>query len=129
MFNRIETLRMADALIAHGTQRQRIIATNIANADTPDYHAKDLDGFATSFNSTAPTTMRATHDRHLGARDWGIGPHRIRAIDSEPNPNGNTVALEDEMFRIADARREFDLALTITKSSLAMIRTSLGRRA
>lgn len=129
MFNRIETLRMADALISHGTRRQRVIATNIANADTPNYQAKDVESFKASLNASAKTDMRATHVKHLTASGWGMGGSRVHRIESEPSPNGNSVSLEDEMFRIVDARREFDLALTITKSSLAMMRTSLGRRA
>lgn len=128
MFNRIETLRMADALISHGVERQRIIASNIANADTPSYRTKDLDSFSASFNSMPETGMRATNPNHLTASRWGMGATRVLELPAEPNPNGNTVSLEEEVFKISDARREFDLALTITKSSLGMMRTSLGRR-
>ena len=129
MFERIDTLRMADALIAHGAKRQRLIATNVANADTPDYRAKDLAGFARSYDETAPTGLRATHDRHIPGSGWGMGASRLIDADGEPAPNGNTVSIEDEMFRLADAKREFDLALTVTKTSLGLIRTSIGRRA
>lgn len=128
MFNRIETLRMAGALVSHGAERQRIIASNISNADTPSYRTKDLDSFSASFNSLPEGGMRATNPLHLTASGWGMGGARTLELPTEPNPNGNTVSLEEEVFKIADARREFDLALTITKSSLGMIRTSLGRR-
>lgn len=128
MFDRIGTLKMADQLIAHGAQRQRLIATNVANADTPGYRAVDLDSFARSYDDTGDTGLRRTHDRHLAASDWGLGGQRIRHAGGEPNPNGNTVSLEDEVFRIAEARREFDLAVTVTRSSLGLMRTSLGRR-
>lgn len=129
MFERIDTLRMADALIAHGAKRQRLIATNVANADTPEYRAKDLASFAQSYDQTAPAGMRATNSRHISGSEWGMGAPRIVDANGEPSPNGNTVSIEDEVFRLADAKREFDLALTVTKSSLDLIRTSIGRRA
>lgn len=128
MFDKIETLRMAEKLIAHGTQRQKMIATNVANADTPGFKAGDLAGFAESYSRAPATQMRTTSQRHIGGGDWGMGAPRRISAGGEPAPNGNTVSLEDEVFRIADARREFDLALTVTKTSLSLMRTSLGRR-
>lgn len=127
MFNSIQTLRIADALISHGAQRQRLIASNVANADTPNYRAKDLDSFSASFHAPPASGMRTTHERHFAASAWGMGGARTLNTTAEPSPNGNTISLEEEVFKTADARREFDLALTITKSSLGMMRTSLGK--
>ena len=42
MFDRIETLRMASSLTAHAAERQKLIAQNVANADTPGFRARDL---------------------------------------------------------------------------------------
>lgn len=128
MFDRIETLKMAEGLIAHGTQRQKLIATNVANADTPGFKAADLAGFADSYSRAPATALRMTSNRHIGGDSWGMGSPRKIGAGGEPAPNGNTVSLEDEVFRIADARREFDLAVTITKSSLSLMRASIGRR-
>lgn len=129
MFERIETLRMADALIAHGAKRQQLIATNVANSDTPDYRARDLADFSSAYDTAPPIGMRMTNARHVSGSDWGMGASRSTDTNGEPAPNGNTVSLEEEVFRLADARRQFDLALTVTKSSLGLIRTSIGRRA
>lgn len=129
MFERIDTLRMADALIAHGSKRQKLIATNVANADTPEYRAKDLASFARSYDDVGSSDMRTTDARHISGSNWGMGASRMIDANGEPSPNGNTVSIEDEVFRLADAKREFDLALTVTKSSLGLIRTSIGRRA
>ncbi|MDT1060350.1 FlgB family protein [Paracoccus sp. CPCC 101403] len=128
MFDRIDTLRMAGSLAAHASERQRLIAQNVANADTPGFRARDLGRFAETYRSAPATELRATRPGHASGITWG-GRDRPLDAGGEPAPNGNTVALEDEMVRIADARREFDLALAVTRSSLSMIRTSLGRRA
>lgn len=128
MFDRIETLRMASSLTTHASERQKLIAQNVANADTPGFHARDLGRFAESYRSEASTTLRATRPGHATGISWGDSP-RAKDAGGEPSPNGNTVSIEDEMIRTAQARREFDIAIAVTRSSLSLIRTSLGRRA
>ena len=128
MFDRIDTLRMASTLTTHAAERQKLIARNVANADTPGFRSRDLAGFAESYRSHVATDMRAARPGHLTGVGWGGGTDRITDAGGEPAPNGNTVSLEDEMFRSAAAKRQFDLSLAVTKSSLALVRTSLGRR-
>ncbi len=128
MFDRIETLRMAESLISHGSQRQKLIAANVANADTPGFRTKDLAAFSTSYRIAPQTALRATRPDHITSAGWGMGTPRTINAEGEPAPNGNTVSLEDEVFRTADARREFDLAVAITKSSYSLIRASIGRK-
>ena len=128
MFDNIETLKMADALIAHGTRRQKLIAANVANSDTPGFKAQDLDDFARTYDSLPGEGLRTTDPRHIGASGWGMGQQRQISAGGEPAPNGNTVSIEDEVFRMSGARREFDIALTVTRSSLSLMRTSIGRR-
>lgn len=127
MFDRIETLRMASALTAHASERQKLIAQNVANADTPGFRARDLGRFAETYNSDAATHMRSTRPGHATGLGWG-GNAGAKDAGGEPAPNGNTVSVEEEMIRTAQARREFDIAISVTRSSLSMIRTSLGRR-
>lgn len=128
MFDRIETLRMASSLTAHASERQKLIAQNVANADTPGFRARDLGRFAETYRSDVATQMRATKPQHATGLSWG-GKAQATDAGGEPAPNGNTVSVEEEMIRTAQARREFDIAVAVTRSSLSMIRTSLGRRA
>jgi flagellar basal-body rod protein FlgB len=48
--------------------------------------------------------------------------------DAVADPNGNSVALETEMLRAVDVKRQHDRALAIYKSSLTVLRTAIGRR-
>lgn len=126
MFAQIDTMRMARDLGAHAAQRQRVIATNVANADTPGYRARDLPEFEESLRRGS-LELRTTRAGHLAA---GLSGPPFRAVEAEgePSPNGNTVSLEDEMVRSADAKREFDLSLAVMQSGLNLIRTAIGRR-
>lgn len=128
MFDRIETLRMAGALTAHAADRQKLIARNVANADTPGFRSRDLAGFAETYKSQPAAEMRASRPGHVTGISWGSGAARALDTDGEPAPNGNTVSIEDEMFRSAEAKREFDISLAVTKSSLSLLRASIGRR-
>jgi flagellar basal-body rod protein FlgB len=128
MFDRIETLRMAGALTAHAAERQKLIAQNVANADTPGFRSRDLAGFAGTYQSQVSAEMRSTRPGHLTGISWGSGTERVMDDGGEPAPNGNTVSLEEEMIRIAETRREFDISLAVTRSAMSLIRTSLGRR-
>ena len=59
MFGQIDTMRMARDLGAHAAQRQRVIATNVANADTPGYRARDLERFSDSYRQGAAIGLHA----------------------------------------------------------------------
>ncbi len=48
--------------------------------------------------------------------------------EGERDPNGNSVSLETEMLNAVSAKRQHDRALAIYKSSLTVLRASLGRR-
>jgi flagellar basal-body rod protein FlgB len=127
MFDNLEIMRMASGLARHASARQDIVARNIANADTPDYHARDVVAFDEVYEDGAPEGMRATRAGHLSASDGADGL-RLFELPGESSPNGNTVSLETEMMRSAEVRHQHDMATSIYKTSLDILRTSHGRR-
>lgn len=127
---RLNVLRLASELAAHASARQGVIAENVAHADTPGYKARDLQSFAEHVETrAAPFTARTTRPGHVafGADLRGFDPRELTAFGAE-SPNGNTVALEDQMMRAADVRQSHDMALGVYSKSLDILRTSLGRR-
>jgi len=96
-------------------ERQRLIASNIANADTPGYVARDMDFAralreATGQVQTAAAT--ATQARHLapaaGAR---AEPQLLYAQASQDNLDRNTVDLDRERASFADNTVKYEAAL------------------
>ncbi|MGR3659613.1 MAG: FlgB family protein [Paracoccaceae bacterium] len=128
MFTNLNVFRMAEAMAVHAGQRQAIIAQNVANADTPGYQARDLTAFAESFEKQASGGfMRTSRASHLNA---GLGSGiEVTGVKMNPasDPNGNSVSIEQEMLRAVDVKRQHDRAIAIYKSSLSIIRVSLGR--
>lgn len=115
MFESLDILRMAQAHAAHAGLRQRAIAQNVANADTPGYRARDAVDFATFLR-------RGGNGGAQGAALIGLDPQPATRA-----PNGNTVSLEHEMVRAAEARNQHELALGIYAMTRDLIRAGIGR--
>lgn len=123
--NKVEVLNMARAMARHAAGSQAVIARNIANADTPGYRAGQLQPFADIW-SQAGTAMRGTRAGHMPAR--GAIPVRVELTGQNISPNANSVSLEAELVKGAEARQSHDMALAIYRSLSGAIRSSLGRR-
>lgn len=132
MFADLNVFRTAHAMAVHAGQRQSIVAQNMANSDTPGYQARDIVPFAQMVSTgttkgTSNTEMRASRAGHLHGESGGSPVWETFIRPGTADPNGNTVSLETEMFKAIEVKRQHDRALAIYKSSLAILRTSLGR--
>ena len=119
-------MKMAQSLARHSGARQAQIARNIANADVPGYRARDVVSFSDSFNRSQANDVRTTREGHLSSRDTGSA-YRTVDLGGEASPNGNNVSVDVEMARGTDAKSSHDLALAVYKSSMDILRTSIGR--
>lgn len=129
MFEKIEMLRMARAMGQHAQARHIEVARNIANADTPGFRAHDLQPFAETYRQAEEGgTLRVSNARHLDAPQWSPGGARVIEVAGPVSPNGNSVSLEEEMVRAAEVKSSHDRSLTIYRSGLDLLRSSLGRR-
>ena len=103
--------------------RQRVLAQNVANADTPGYRPADLQTFAQSL-AGAQGVMARTDPRHLApTRDGRV--QRERRV--ERSMDGNGVALDREALRIADTETAHALAIGLHRRYLGLFRTALGQ--
>jgi flagellar basal-body rod protein FlgB len=110
-------------------ERQHVLAENVANADTPNYHARDLapPNFEHALK-TASLTLARTDPSHLGGASGG-GSAFTEGSDPhyEVRPRGNAVSHEDEMLKLAGNQMDYDAVTSIYTHSLALIKTALGR--
>ncbi|MEY8837597.1 FlgB family protein [Cribrihabitans sp. XS_ASV171] len=128
MFQDINLFRMAYAMATHAGKRQAIVAQNMANADTPGYRGRDVEPFAAAYDRDGPrAAMRASRPGHLN----GIAPADAAWAELTPDapadPNGNSVSIEEEMLKAVEVKRQHDRALAIYKTSLNVLRASLGK--
>jgi flagellar basal-body rod protein FlgB len=118
-------LRMADALARHSATRHKLIAENVANADTPGYRARDL----APFDAALPSAFdaRATRPGHVGGVRERLFEARLVSDDGAQSPNGNDVALDDQLARATQAAGNHDRAVAVYAKTLDIIRAALGR--
>jgi flagellar basal-body rod protein FlgB len=111
--------------------RQRVLAENVANADTPNFKAMDLRPM--SFKNTLSMTstgmqMKRTQAGHIGAGSDGAVDVKI-TTDSQhfsANATGNTVVLEEEMMKSAQTAADYQLATNIYKKSVGLFRLAIS---
>lgn len=116
MMNNLSILAQSSAMARHAAERHRVISENIANADTPKYKARDLPVFDPKIATASPTDYERL-----------MRPERIRGL--ETSPNGNNVAVEDQMTRAVQAQGAHEAALRVYQKSMELLRMSLsGRR-
>lgn len=114
------------------TQRQEVLAQNIANADTPGYRSRDLKAFdfkEVLRTQTRQVNMVRTTDDHLSGqrkriRDFSEGEDQR---SYETAPDGNAVILEEQMVKINETTMNHRLTTELYKKHLGMLRVALGR--
>ena len=103
------------------SERQRLIASNIANADTPGYQARDID-FAQALKEATGSQpvagrLQATSASHVqpaaGAR---AEPNLLYASPSQTNLDGNTVDMDRERASFADNTVKYEATLRFINS-------------
>ena len=112
-------------------ERQRVIAQNVANADTPGYTPRDLKAFAftaqvqssAGMSMVQPAQTSAGHMPGGVRRIGGAGTFRSAAkADTETTLDGNGVVLEDQMIKMAESRMQYDAAIGFYQKSMALLR-------
>ena len=111
--------------------RQRVIAQNVANSDTPGYVARDLKvpaSFEKVLNqSNSSTRMMATNAMHYSPNPPKGGVNAVRTPDSETTLDGNSVVVEEQMLKMAESRMAYDTAISFYTKSMQMIRLAAKR--
>jgi flagellar basal-body rod protein FlgB len=111
-------------------ERQRILAQNVANADTANYKPKDLAPF--DFKSTlqqAMVTPQITNPRHiLAGHGAKPGMQVVNAKTTETQLSGNAVELESEMMKVSQTGMDYQQMAGLLKKWQMMVRTAIGRQ-
>jgi flagellar basal-body rod protein FlgB len=124
MLEHLTLLDLASKMARHATIRHQVIAENVANADTPGYRARDVKDFTAIVKESF--TARATRPGHVGTEPDDSEPQTFE-LPQPPSPNGNSVSLEDQAVRAAEAAGEHALALAVYSKAIDILRAGLGR--
>ncbi len=105
--------------------RQRITATTIANANTPEFKAMDIQPFADVLDKTQ-FAMAATNSAHMLPESNDATATRPAPADTwETSYSGNSVSLEQEMMKEGEINRSFTLNANIKRAFQQMLMLSV----
>ncbi|GAB4233343.1 MAG: flagellar basal body rod protein FlgB [Deltaproteobacteria bacterium] len=122
-------VRLLQKVADYRVARQEVVASNIANTETPGYIAREVpfEAYLSRAESGASAGPAVTHPRHIGAAPGGAGP-AVPPLESESDPvrvDGNNVVLEKEMTKSAENTVGYMTAMTLIARKMRMIRTAI----
>jgi flagellar basal-body rod protein FlgB len=111
--------------------RQELLASNIANADTPNFKARDIDFKGTleaalAGRSGGSLGLVTTSSRHLRS-DSGVPPGATAKYRTEyqPNVDGNTVNMDVERAAFAENALQMEALLAFVRGDLSTLQTAM----
>ena len=114
-------------------ERQKVLANNIANADTPNFKARDFD-FASELSSAVGKgragrggmELSTTSSRHLSGHSSSPAVRDLQyRVPDQPSLDGNTVDMDRERANFADNSMRYQASLTMMKSSISRLKAAM----
>jgi len=105
-------------------KRNQLIASNVANVDTPDYKARDLDFSQIMAAEVGKLSLKQTDDRHMPIAP-GEGGIPTQESVATGRPDGNNVQMEEEMLKLAQNNIEYNVLVQFVSKYLAGVRRSI----
>jgi len=116
-------------------ERQRVLAENIANSDTPNFRPRDLvepkfdrSGAVSANGPMGTLPMMRTTAGHMVMAGSGPNFPQDRKGGYETRPAGNSVNLEDEMLKVSANQMDYAAVTSLYSRSLNLIKTAIGKR-
>ena len=106
------------------SQRLELLAQNIANADTPQYKARDLD-FKKVMAGEMSQPMQATQSNHYQAGDMPGNDGLVYRTPFNTSFDGNTVEMSVEQSNFGKASADYQATLSFLESRVSGIRKAL----
>ena len=136
----IPLFSMLKSRLSYLGQRQQIIATNIANSETPGYAPRDLKPFSSDLanamnggggrgglamaqvEGAMSAGQAMTNPAHMAAKRASTAFKLAATPDSEVTLDGNGVVLEEQSMKLTEARMDYDAAIGFYQKSLEILR-------
>lgn len=122
-----KALGISPQVLALRAQRMNLLAANIANADTPNYKARDIDFAQALKTATQGREIAAVrhHERHI-ALDNRVGqPEVMYRVPTQLNTNGNTVEQHTEHNEFMDNAIRYQVSLQLLDSRIKGLRGAI----
>ena len=129
--NKIPLFSMMTQRLKWLSQRQSVLAQNIANANTPGYKPRDLKELnfksMVGKSSSSQLGVARTNGAHLSGITGGQGRYQtVKTAGYEATPTGNAVVLEEQLMKSGETRMDYTTTLNLYRKHIDMIKTALS---
>jgi flagellar basal-body rod protein FlgB len=113
------------------TQRQAVIASNIANADTPNYKARDMD-FSNALRGAMqgrggqPLALTTTASSHIAMSGMATVPTLQYRPEMQSSVDGNTVDMDSERSAMAENSLQYEASISFINGLLKSMQTAIA---
>ena len=107
--------------------RNRVLSSNIANADTPNYKARDID-FRDVLSSAQQGNIGLTRTNDSHKRAWGTttdGATMMYRVPTQPTLDGNTVETDVEQAAFAENALQYRASLSFLDGKIRTLKYAL----
>ncbi|WP_076591616.1 flagellar basal body rod protein FlgB [Herminiimonas arsenitoxidans] len=130
-----DLMRFQETALSLRAQRQQLLASNIANADTPNFKARDIDfnkalqgALARSTGAAAsPNELAKTSTTHLSSKVLPTlgGAPLLYSNTQQGNVDGNTVDMDVQRNQFTDNAMRYEVGLTLVSSKIKGMLTAI----
>ena len=127
-----KTTQALAASLKYRQLRQELIASNIANAETPGYKAKKIDfeeALQRALDTDEQQTLKTTDSKHFNVGGGGFNnlqPEIYEDANGIVSPDGNTVDRDSEMAEMAENKIMYDASVQLLNKKLGLMKYAVG---
>jgi len=112
--------------------RQRVLAENVSNSDTPKFKPRDLvepkfDASGVRTGSTGTLAMAVTSTGQIASSGSGQSYDVNGKVGFQTRPAGNSVSLEEEMMKVSANQMDYAAVTSLYSKSLHLLKTAIGK--
>ena len=113
------------------TQRQEVLAQNVANVYTPKFKPQDITPFTfrTALSEGRQLEPTMTNPSHMALPRANDGPGKVgrERKPYETKPDGNAVVVEEQMLKMSQAAQDFNMVTNLYKKNVSLLKSALSR--
>lgn len=112
------------------SERQAVLAQNVANANTPGYKPQDLKplDFSTIMQQKSSEGLKTTHPGHVSSSTAGgsrFGVQKQKTV-FETTPDGNAVNLEEQILKMQENNMDYQTTTSLYRKMSSLVNIAIG---
>ncbi len=124
-------LGIHESALLFRTRRMEVLSANLANADTPNFKARDMAFTGSDFDAAmraadGASRMRTTNAAHLRGTRTGSGAPLQYRLPHQPSLDGNTVETDLELARFAENSVSYQASLLFINGRISSLRAAIS---